>query len=158
RPHLAPDLELDDALGGHVDFLERARVLRAARAALLDLEHAELAELQAVPLGQLDHDLVQEGLQDLLHHHLGLTCGVRDATDEFLLRGGVDAVALHCTVSSVRLGCARGRGQGTAALPRPGTAEAPGRSNDSRIISMSSKNLRRPCRPRWASNARARLL
>src|SRR5512138_1483013 len=48
--HQAADLEFHDLLGGHVDLLERARVLRAPRRPLLDLEDAELAELQAVAL------------------------------------------------------------------------------------------------------------
>ncbi len=83
--HQTTDLELHDALGRHLDLLERARVLRAPCCAIARLEDTELAELESVALGQLVDDRVQEGLDDLLGNNLGDTSLVSDPIDEFLL-------------------------------------------------------------------------
>src|SRR5205085_1914379 len=60
--HEAADPELHDSFRWDVDLLERARVLRLPRRALLDLEHAELAELEAIAAAELLDDLVEEEL------------------------------------------------------------------------------------------------
>ena len=81
--HQTSDLELDDPLRRDLDLLERARVLRSTRRALLGLEHSELTEFQAVAVGEFGDDRIQERLDDVLADDLGDPGRLGDAIDEF---------------------------------------------------------------------------
>jgi hypothetical protein len=64
--HQPADLELDGSFGGDFDLFQSLGVLRGAGGTDLALEHAEVAEFEAVALAQFLHDLVQKALHDAL--------------------------------------------------------------------------------------------
>jgi hypothetical protein len=64
--HEPADFELDGFLGWDGDTFEGLGILRDARSPLSDLEHAKIAELQAIAFTELADHVVQEALDDSL--------------------------------------------------------------------------------------------
>src|SRR5690606_33151068 len=119
--HAAAGLEADGTLGWHGHALEGLGVLGGAGGAVLDLEDAEVAELDPVALPKLVHDLVEEVLEHVLHRgplHLVLR---RDAVHQDLLRDRVHR--------PLTFGHARGRAAvgvaGKGGLVVPGAMRSP---------------------------------
>jgi hypothetical protein len=88
-PHHPSHLELHRPLGGHADSLEGLGILGHAGGADLALEHAEVAEFEAVAPAEFLDDLIEEGLDQPFDDGTLEAMLLRETLDEFPLGDGL---------------------------------------------------------------------
>jgi hypothetical protein len=83
--HRPANPELHAGPGRDFDPLHGLGILRNARSSLLHLKDAEVSEFQAIPLGQLMYDLVQETLDDAFDDYAAVSSPFGNAIAQLFL-------------------------------------------------------------------------
>jgi len=85
-PHKPAHLELDRALGSHLNARKRFGILRHSRGSGPGLKDTKVSELQTVIVTQLPRHLIEECLDNALDRHSFGLCLLCNPVDQFFLR------------------------------------------------------------------------